>query len=221
MRVVFIIRVDNALPPSGLDPPGPMPPTLLAEPGRAASRSTRSRTTTLVPSPLEASTMRLPRVLSAVPLAAAMATPLIPTSILLAQAPAAGQPTNPDAPPPLPGAPAANPLKSGAEDFWHFAKTAKYDLATQAGQKLLEGNPNPQELLAAFQGVATERRDDLFETLFRWLNVDPMKDVTQKLIQKLKEGQTGMVTDPAWITDKIQRLAVNERSFEMALADLR
>ncbi len=165
--------------------------------------------------------MRLPRVLSTVALAAAMATPLIPTSTLYAQAPAGGQPTNPDAPPPLPGAPAANPLKTGAEDFWHFAKTAKYDLAAQAGQKLLDANANPQELLAAFQGVASERRDDLFETLFKWLNVDPMKDVTQKLIQKLKEGQTGMVSDPKWIGEQVQKLSVNERSFEMALANLR
>jgi hypothetical protein len=165
--------------------------------------------------------MRLPRVLSAVALAAAMATPLIPTSTLLAQAPAGGQPTNPDAPPPLPGAPAANPLKTGAEDFWHFAKTAKYDLASQAGQKLLEANPNPQELLAAFQEVASGRRDDLFETLFKWLNVDPMKDVTQRLIQKLKEGQTGMVSDPKWIMEQVQKLSVNERSYEMAVANLR
>jgi len=151
-----------------------------------------------------------------------MATPLIPTSHLYAQAPAGGAaPTNPDAPPPLQAAAAPNPLAAGAEDYWHFAKTAKYDLAVQAGQKLLDANPNPQELLAAFQGVASERRDDLFETLFKWLNVDPMKDVTQKLLQKLKEGQTGMVTDPKWITDQVQRLAVNERSFEMALVNLR
>ena len=91
----------------------------------------------------------------------------------------------------------------------------------QAGQKLLDANPNPQELLAAFQGVASERRDDLFETLFKWLDVDPMKDVTQKLIQKLKEGQTGMVSDPKWIGEQVQKLSVNERSFEMALANLR
>ena len=165
--------------------------------------------------------MRLPRVLSAVALAAAMATPsLIPTSNVFAQAPAGGA-ANPDAPPPLAQPQAASPLKSGAEDFWHFAKTAKYDLAAQAGQKLLEGNPNSAELLQAFQGVASERRDDLFETLFKWLNVDPMKDVTQKLIQKLKEGQVGQVTDPKWIGDQVQRLAVNERAFEMALANLR
>jgi hypothetical protein len=198
-----------------------LPPTLLAERGRAASCFA---TDNFVPSPLEASTMRLPRVLSAVALAAAMATPsLIPTSRVFAQAPAgtAVPPTNPDAPPPLPGVPAANPLTSGAEDFWHFAKTAKYDLATAAGKRLLDANPNPTELLQAFQGVASERRDDLFETLFKWLNVDPMKDVTQQLIQKLKEGQTGMVTDPKWISDQVQRLAVNERAFEMALANLR
>jgi hypothetical protein len=200
-----------------------MPPTLLAE--HRPRRFARFATDNFVLSPLEASTMSLPRVLPAVALAAAMAaSSLIPSARLYAQAPAGGaaaQPTNPDAPPPLPGAPAQNPLSAGAEDFWHFAKTAKYDLAVQAGQKLLEANPKPEELLQAFQGVASDRRDDLFETLFKWLNVEPMKDVTQRLIQKLKEGQSGMVSDPKWNADKVERLSVNERAFEMALADLR
>ncbi|HEY7115543.1 MAG TPA: hypothetical protein VH475_03095, partial [Tepidisphaeraceae bacterium] len=187
--------------------------------------------------------MRLPRVLTAVALAAAMATPLIPASRALADAPeigakptapqpagnagtaapagntAAPTPTatptaaqpNPDAPPPLTPIPQANPVRAAAEDYWHFAKTAKYDLAVQAGQKVLDSGASPAETLQAFQAVAADRRDDLFETMFRWLNVDPMKDVTQKLIGKLKEGQTGMVTDPKWIMQQVQRLSVNER----------
>jgi hypothetical protein len=166
--------------------------------------------------------MRLPRVLSAVALAAAMATPLIPTSQLFAQAPAPAPAANPDAPPPLtPAAATVSPAAAAAENFWHYAKIAKYDLAAAEGQKLLEANTPAPELLQAFQAVARDRRDDLFETLFRWLNVEPMKDVTQKLIAKLKEGQLGQVTDYKWIAGEVARLSVNERAFEMAIANLR
>jgi hypothetical protein len=199
--------------------------------------------------------MRLPRVLSAVALAAAMATPLLSTTTLRADAPdikpapapgpgtvapapapgtvtpapapntaapaPAPAPVNPDAPPPLPTAAAQTPAMMGAENFWHFAKIAKYDLAVAEGQKLLDANIPAAELLAAFQAAARDRRDDLFETLFKWMAVEPMKDVSQKLVTKLKEGQLGQVTDYKWIANEVARLSVNERAFEMAIANLR
>ena len=141
--------------------------------------------------------MRLPRVLSAVALAAAMATPLIPTLPVRADAPdikpaptapapaptapaptapapaptapaptppapapapaPAPTPASPDAPPPLPTPAAASPITIGAENFWHYAKIAKYDLAVAEGQKLLDSNPAPAELLSAFQAAARDR----------------------------------------------------------------
>jgi len=208
--------------------------------------------------------MRLPRVLSAVVFSAAMATPLVPASLVWGDAPpdaadkrpapvpvpkpadatapkpadatapkpadaAAPTPTapptpttaSPDAPPPLAPIPQANPLMSSADNFWHYAKIAKYDLAAAEGQKLLDSGASAQDLLGAFQGVASDRKEDLFETLYKWINVDPMKDVTGKLIAKLKEGQTGMFTDPKWIMNEVQRLSVNERAFEMGIANLR
>jgi hypothetical protein len=211
--------------------------------------------------------MRLPRILSAVALSAAMATPLLSTSWLLAlppaapgtpapapapiapvpapatpapapaapapapgtpapapgtPAPAPGTPApaadptapgNPDVAKPLPAVPPASPITTGAEDFWHYAKIAKYDLAAAEAKKLLDANAPPGELLAAFEKVATDRQDDLFDTLFKWLNVDPMKDVTQQLIAKLHEGQQARYTDPAWIKKQVAYLSINERSF--------
>jgi hypothetical protein len=219
--------------------------------------------------------MRLPRILSAVALSAAMATPLLSTSWLLAlppaapgtpapapapiapvpapatpapapaapapapgtpapapgtPAPAPGTPApaadptapgNPDVAKPLPAVPPASPITTGAEDFWHYAKIAKYDLAAAEAKKLLDANAPPGELLAAFEKVATDRQDDLFDTLFKWLNVDPMKDVTQQLIAKLHEGQQARYTDPAWIKKQVADLSINERSFERAIENLR
>jgi hypothetical protein len=138
-------------------------------------------------------------------------------------APAAPTPAsnNPDAPPPLTPPPSANPLNESVENFWHYAKIAKYDLAAAEGQKLLSSGASAADLLQAFQAVTSERKDDLFETLYKWMNVDPMKDVSEKLVAKLKEGQTGMFTDPKWIMDQVTRLSVNERAFELALSNLR
>jgi hypothetical protein len=107
------------------------------------------------------------------------------------------------------------------ENFWHYAKIAKYDLASAEGQKILSSGASAADILQAFQAVTADRKDDLFDTLFKWLNVEPMKDVSEKLIAKLKEGQTGMFTDPKWIMDQVARLSVNERAFEGALANLR
>jgi hypothetical protein len=229
-----------------------------------------------VPSPWEASTMRLPRVLSAIALSAAMSTPLISTSWLMALpaptapkpagdatapaadapkpagdatapkpagdaaapktagdaavpapvvpapvTPAAPLPTGPDGVPPLPGVTPASPTTIAAENFWHYAKIAKYDLAVAEGQKILDSNAPPAEILSAFEAAAADRSDELFDTLFKWLNVDPMKEVTQKLIAKLKEGQGSHITDPKWIMQQVSDLSINERAFDRAISNLR
>ena len=163
--------------------------------------------------------MRLPRVFPALALAAAMATPLIPATALLAQdkptpdkpaapapdkpaapapdkpaapapdkpvapapdkpaapapdkpaapAPAApAAPANPDAPPALTPRPAANPVTEAAENFWHYAKIAKYDLAVPEGQKLLDPGVQPADMLRAFQDAAADRKDNLYDTMFK------------------------------------------------------
>jgi hypothetical protein len=179
--------------------------------------------------------MRLPRVLSSIALAGAMGIPVITTygqapaptkpeaaAPSAAQpAPQAGTPTNPDQPPPLPGREQPNPLTTAAENYWFYAKVAKYPLAAEAGQKVLSAGAQPAEVLAAFEKVASERGDNLYETLYRWLNVEPMRDTTQKLINTLKQGEQGRYSDPKWIAQQIERLAVNERAFMMALDELR
>ena len=76
-------------------------------------------------------------------------------------------------------------------------------------------------MLDAFEKVARARGDNLFETLYRWINVPPMRDTTQKLINALKQGQAGVYQDPKWISGQIERLIVNQRAYLMALEELR
>jgi len=187
------------------------------------------------------------RALSILAVAAAMATPLIPSYRALAQeapapapapgaeAPAAPAPAAPAPAAPAPAAPAGGPdgvpalpaaaprnaTFDSAETFWHFAKIAKYDQAIAEGEKLLAANPATPEMLAAFEAVARERGDDLFETLLRWGSNEKLKDISQKIVSKLKEGQTSRVTDRAWILDQVKRANVNSRGFENALSNLR
>jgi hypothetical protein len=166
----------------------------------------------------------MPRVSPAIALAAAMAAPLFCcwTSSSFAQAQPAPTPTNPDAPPPLtPPQPANSPLVQQADTFWHFAKVAKYDLAAAEGKKLIDSGASSTDLLAAFQTVANDHGDQLFETLFKWSTIDPLKDVSQGIIGKLKEGQTAMYTDPKWIGDQVARMSVNQRGAAIGLANLR
>src|SRR5688572_33310268 len=171
--------------------------------------------------------MRLPRVVSTLALATAMAVPVVFPDPAFAQEAAPAQPAQPappvggDAPPPLAGREQPNPLQASVDNFWHYAKIAKYDLAAAEGQKVASAGAQPAEVLAAFEKVAAERRDNLYDTLFRWLNVEPMRDPTQKIIAILKQGQQMRYADPKWIGQQLERLAQNERAFMMALDELR
>jgi hypothetical protein len=159
--------------------------------------------------------MPLSRALGRLALAAAMAAPTFCVSSALAQ-PAPG-----DAVPALPQPAAPNPLVTSVENFWHFAKIAKYDQAAAEAQKILGSGAAPADMLKAFEQVTTDRGDNLFDWLFKWMNVEQMKDPTQQLVAKLKEGQAQRFKDPVWIKQQIDRLGVNERAYRAALDELR
>lgn len=155
--------------------------------------------------------MGLTRLLPALALSCIFSTPL------LAQ-PAGGG----DAAPPLkPAAPAVNPVVQAVDSFWHFGKIAKYEQAAAEGQKVLGSGASSADLLAAFEQVASERREDLYDTLYKWVNVEPMKAVTEQVLAKLAEGRKERFQNPQWIRQQVERLSVNSRAFEAAIQELR
>jgi hypothetical protein len=156
----------------------------------------------------------------AAPAAPAPGTPA-PAAPAAPGTPAPAAPGTPDQPAALPAAPKADPVVAGADAFWHYGKIAKYDLAVAEGQKLLDSGASSLQILEALEAAAADRRDPLDDTLYKWLNVESMKDVTGKLITKVKEGQLSRHTDRAWIKKQIARLAVNERAFELGMNELR
>lgn len=194
--------------------------------------------------------MRLHRFLPAIVLACATALPMsrvafaedapkpdaVKPDAPKPDAPAAPAPATPDAPKPdaaKPGdaaapatAPAApekkdDPLTKTVDDFWHYGKIARYDMAAEAGKRILASGAPPEEILADFQAVTHDRQDDLNSWLIKWQQVEVMKEVSTNLMNTLRQGQEKKRLDMAFIHAQIERLSVNERGYLNGLENLR
>ncbi len=157
-----------------------------------------------------------------------------------AEAPAApaapATPAAPEAPPAAPAAaapgaqanattpaqPAADAeLKDAVENFWHYGKIARYDLALAEAQKILAKKDKPADVLAAFEQTADERKDNLDQWLLRWQGTQQLKDVTSQIISLLNEGRRTRRANPAEIEKNVQRLTSTGRGYILAVQQLR
>jgi hypothetical protein len=121
-----------------------------------------------------------------------------------------------------PAAPQVAPdLKTLADNFWHYGKIARYDLAVSTGNQILAGNSSPIDVLSAFELAATNRGDNLDQWLLRWQNVPAMKDVTGKLVAVINQGYAARASDPTAIIANIERLSNGERAYLNGLQRLR
>src|SRR5439155_14881791 len=121
------------------------------------------RTAPRVLQPWEASLMlRLPRFMPRLALACSLSisVPLIVVNLSFGQdQPPASAPAAPAAAAAAaPAAPAITipenePLKDSVENFWHYAKIARYDIAAAEAQHILAQNADPQQLLSIFESV--------------------------------------------------------------------
>jgi hypothetical protein len=145
---------------------------------------------------------------------AALATALLPLPRVLADEAAA--PASAPA-----GTLAPADLRKTAEDFWHFGKVARYDLATRAGQQILASGDDPQTVLVAFEAVAAERNDDLDTWFTRWQDLPQMRDVATKLATVLRDGYRARRSDPAAIKANIELLIKSQRAYDLGVDRLR
>jgi hypothetical protein len=144
------------------------------------------------------------------------ATPAPAGDATATQAPAAGDATA------TPAAPAVAPdLKTLVDNFWHYGKIARYDLATAAGNQILASSPAPADVLTAFEQSSSDRKDNLDEWLLRWQNVAAMKDVTTKIVAIINQGYAARASDPDAIKTNIERLSNGERAYLNGLDRLR
>src|SRR5207247_4232776 len=127
------------------------------------------------------------------PAAPAPAVPAAPA----APAPAAPAPAAPAAPAETqpaaaaPAAPAAKPadanqeLKDAVENFWHFGKVVRYDLAAAAAQQIMAHKDQPLQVLEAFEDTAKRHEDagKMDYWLLKWQGTDQLREPTNQLMQ--------------------------------------
>lgn len=160
--------------------------------------------------------MRLPRSLTCVTLACCLSAPVLYSIPSYAQEEPATQPAA-DASPQEADA----SLRKAVEAYWHYGKIARYDLAAMEGEKILAANAQPVEIMQTFQAVAAERKDDLFQWLLRWQGIEPMRDVTTELINRINKGYGVVRSDLRIIEENLQRMSSNERAYQLGLQRLR
>jgi hypothetical protein len=112
-------------------------------------------------------------------------------------------------------------LRKTAEDFWHYGKVARYDLATRAGDQILASGDDAQTVLVAFEAVAAERNDDLDTWFTRWQDLPQMHDVATKLAAVLRDGYRARRSDPAAIKTNIELLIKSQRAYDLGVDRLR
>jgi hypothetical protein len=121
--------------------------------------------------------------------------------------------------------PATQPVNEAlaklVDDFWHYGKIARYDLAAEAGNKILASGAPPEEVLRQFRATTSDRQDDMLSWMIKWQQMDPMKDVTTKLMGVIHQGEEKHRTDVAFIRQQVERLSTNERGYLNGLQNLR
>ncbi len=126
-----------------------------------------------------------------------------------------------DGPAAPPAMAAPGDIGKHVEDFWHYAKIARYDLATAEADKILGAGATPLDVLKSFTAVSADHKDDLDQWFARWQKVDGLSVPAGKLSAVLDEGRLALRQDPAYIDEQIQRLSVNERAYMLAVDRLR
>ncbi len=127
----------------------------------------------------------------------------------------------PATPPAAPQAAANESLKDSVDNFWHYGKIARYDIAAAEAQHILSLNSDPQVLLSTFEDISQQHHDNLDEWLLRWQSVDQLRDVDSQLITALAAGHMARRGDPKYIEQNIQMLATNQRGYDIAIGRLR
>lgn len=166
--------------------------------------------------------MTLPRSVARVALAVALATPAV-----LPLTPARAQQADDAAAAAAPAAPGAvtpeqlAAVKPFVENFWHYGKIGRYELASAEAQKILDAPVEPVVVLTAFEQVAESRRDNLDQWMIRFAGIEGLKDATARLQEKISAGHVARRSNPAAIREHIERLSVNERAYALAVGRLR
>ena len=116
----------------------------------------------------------------------------------------------------------AGPLASNVEDFWHYAKIARYDVANAKAKAILDASPNPSEALADFEKVADKQRgEDLTDYMIRFEAIPELAENAKAIEKILTDGRYARRSDSKFIQSNIERLIANQIGYQNGLTNLR
>ena len=110
-------------------------------------------------------------------------------------------------------------LEDNWNDFLHYTKIGRFDLAKGYAQAVLDSNPDPVQLLA----LSEDNRAGL-EILKRVVDLAPdagLVDVSRKVLAIIETGKFIRRSDPKIIIEEVKRLSSTERGWQTAVKRLR
>jgi hypothetical protein len=122
-------------------------------------------------------------------------------------------------------APAQPSLSDLVDTFWHYGKIARYDLAADAGQKILASGTDANSILVAFEAVSAKHNDSIDIWMLRWRSLPvssavdraaakSMRDVTAKLGDVINQGYATRRDDPNYIRQTIYEMSGSSRAYD-------
>ncbi len=129
--------------------------------------------------------------------------------------------------PPAPAAPAASPtaaipqqpLADSWNDFLHYVRIGRFDLAKGYGQAILQNKPNPAEL---FQLVQANQQGYDTAMKFAELTTDEeLAKITGQLLSVIDQGRFMQRTEPKIIVEEVRRLTSTPRGKMLAMRRLK
>jgi len=114
----------------------------------------------------------------------------------------------------------AQTLEDGWNDFLHYTKIGRFDLAAGCGQAVLDLKPDPVQLLAI-----SEKNPQGYAILLKVLDSShipaELAQLSEKLLHIIDEGRFIRRADPKIIVEEVRRLASTERGWLTAVKRLR
>jgi hypothetical protein len=154
------------------------------------------------------------------------ATPATPDSATPAATPDAAAPADASVATQPAETPEAPPtLVDLVDTFWHYGKIARYDLAADAGAKILASGADDSAILAAFESVTTRHNDTIDVWMVRWralpvsestdhASAQAMRDVAAKIGDVINRGYATRRNDPIYIHDTIVEMSRSSRAYD-------
>jgi HEAT repeat protein len=110
-------------------------------------------------------------------------------------------------------------LEDNWNDFLHYTKIGRFDLAKGYAQAVLDSNPDPVQLLSF-----SEANPNGYAILLRVVDVAPdaeLVDVSRKVLNLIEQGKFIRRSEPKIIIAEIKRLSTTDRGWLTAVKRLR